>query len=80
VTITHQNLPTPDGTRRQTTQQYYDGTITRIIESKINYLHLPSLKGVFAQQPEEDRLDHLQRISQLDNEDFTALSTYKETK
>ena len=76
MTITHDNIPAPDGTRRQTRQQYHEGTLTRVIDSTIYTLDLNALRGVYKQADNEDRLDHLTHISQLDNEDFKALAQW----
>ena len=78
MTIIHDHIPAVDGTRRQTKQQYYKGHVTRVAEGHIHTLILDDLRGIYAQQTEEDTLSHLDRITQLDNEDFIALSQYKE--
>jgi len=76
MTIQHDNIPNVDGTRRKTRQQYHEGILTRVIASTIHGLDLTALRGIYAPQPQEDRLDHMIRISELEDDNFEALSTY----
>ena len=71
MTITHRLPDQPT-----ITQEYQDDSLTRIISSSIYSLHLPSLRGVYAVHNYMDRLEHLETISMLDDEDFKALAQY----
>ena len=70
--IIQSNYPHPD-----TVTHVVNNSLSRGIDSKVYTLNLTTLRGVFASQPTEAQIDHLDRITRLNDQDFKALATYQ---